>query len=231
MKKLLSVFICAVMLLTVCASCSKDEEESYDTRTARFYAAMDKDSFWYKAHISENNQSYTVTQATNGSVTTTIEDHDKNSADKYQIYDGYKIQSLNFPKECYDTIVTKNGVNFRFAEYKPAMFAKAASAETEAFGGVSYYCETFEVVSENKNVKTAFNKYYFDGDRLAVIQIIENDIVTLVIQFEDYSNTIPGEIYLEIPEGFSARNYIEENEMDFSDIMSDWLDDISGAHK
>ena len=75
--------MCAFILLLVCVAC---DEKSYDTRTAQFYDAMDKKSFWYKAYITQNGETYSVTQATNGVVTTTIENHDKNSKDKYQLY-------------------------------------------------------------------------------------------------------------------------------------------------
>ncbi len=227
MKKIISILMCAAMLLAVFASCSKDdEEESYDTRTAAFYASINKESFWYKAYITENGETYSVTQATNGVVTTTIEDHDKNSQDKYHLYDGKYIQSLNFSKKCYDTIATKNGIPFRFAEYEPSMFPAPHSTDTVNLSGISYYCETYNVVPSKVGVTSAVNNYYFDGDRLSIIEIVENGKTTLVIEFEDYSNTIPSEVYLEVPEDFSARNYIEENETDFSTIMSDWIDDL-----
>ncbi len=221
MKKILSVVLCAVLLLTVGVACSKDEET---TKTAEFYKSINKECFWYKANITENGETYTVIQATNGVVTTTIENHEKNNKDKYQLYDGEVIQSLNFAKKCYDTIVTTKGVPFRFANYDPSMFPKAKSAENVTISDVEYFCESFEVSTKGDGVANAVNNYYFKGDRLVFIEIVENGNTTLVIELEDYANEIPEDVYMTVPEGFTGRNYVEENEIDFSDVMDDWFE-------
>ncbi len=223
MKKLVSLILVFSFFVVVLSACS--ETDAYATRTAKFYGEMDKKSFWYKATIIEPGESYRVTQATNGSITTTIEDHDTNSLDKYHLYDGQYIQSLNFPNKCYDTIATKSGIAFRFKDYAPHMFPKTVSSKNETYNDVSYFCETFGVSTKNDGKVDAYNKYYFDGDRLKVIEIIENEKTVLVIEFEGYSNTIPEDIYLKVPEDFKPKNFIEEEEIDYSDFEDDWFGD------
>ena len=57
---------------------------------------------------------YDFSQATNGKVVTTIEDHKDNSYDKYHIYDGSCVHKLNLSAKSYDTLIGPKGQDFLF---------------------------------------------------------------------------------------------------------------------
>ncbi len=216
MKKTIALVLACLLLLAFVAC--KDEEQvdtSYPSRTAAFYGNMDRNSFYFTMQFTNNGATYDFTQATNGRVVTTIEDHSDNSYDKYHIYDGNNVHKLNIASKSYDTLIGPNGQDFLFGGYTSSMFESPSSASVKAFEGEDYYCETFVTAGSGRN------NYYFDGGALKVIEIIEDGQTVMIMRIKEYSNTVPDNIYLSVPSGFKA-GQLEYEAPDVS-FDSSWL--------
>lgn len=217
MKRITALLLVCLLMLAFVAC--KDKEDDYDTsypsRTAAFYGNMNPESFYFTMRFTNNGATYEFTQATNGKVVTTIEDHSDNSYDLYHIYNGDCVHKLNFSAKSYDTLIGPKGQDFLFGGYTPAMFENPSSASVKEFEGEEYYCESFATAGSGRN------NYYFDGYVLKAIEIIENGKTVMIMRINKFSNTIPEDIYLSIPSGFKA-GQLEYEAPDVS-FDSDWL--------
>ncbi len=222
MKKTVAILLSLVMLVCVFASCGdSDEHQHFETRTAAFYGGMAKDSFWFKMSFTNNGETYVFTQATNGKNVTTIEDHDGTERDTYQLLEGNRLHILNVSRKTYDTIVNGKGQNFLFADYNASMFNNPKKTDNEEFEGKTYYCETFSTSSYTDGAISGENKYYFDGNKLVAIEIIDGGDLIMVMRFKEYSNTIPKDVYVEIPKDFEGETLQVENEIDYNEYWGD----------
>ena len=209
MKRILLV-LCALVLLLPLASCGPN----YKTRTAEFYGNIDKTSFWYTGEVTSGKTVYFYTQAVDADSCTTIENHNDDSKDGYVIYDGTYLHSLNLSSKKYDTLKTENGVDFlcgqnEYKEYNNAQMTTDAAI----FDGQARYCEVFAVVDDDGN-EIGENKYYFDETRLIAIEWLENGEITATLRMQEYSNSIPEDIYVSLPEDFKAGTYTAEQVVD-----------------
>ncbi len=224
MKKITAAVIALILLLSFTA-CKRGNNDDggvvYPSRTAAFYGNMG-DNFWFDMNLTTNGYSYDFKQATNWTNVTTIEDHSDNSRDKYEIYDGSVIHEVNIAEEYYDTVINVRGQEFLFDGYTPEMFANPTSTAVESFKGTSYYCETFTSASTSGGAVTGRNKYYFDGDTLVGVEIIEAGKTVMVMDFRGYGSELPANVYLAVPSNFKPRNLVyEDSGIDFSDYWGD----------
>lgn len=223
MKRFIPFVIALLCLVSLC-SCSQNGDTSdgtdYPSRTAAFYGNMNSNSFWFKMNFTNNGVDYVFTQATDGAVVTTIEDYANDSLDKYQVYDGQSLHIINVSSKTYDTVIGNvKAQGFLFEGYQPEMFASPVSAAVEQFEGNAYYCETFSAVSASGTV-SGKNKYYFEDYTLKAVEIIESGKTVMVMRFVDYSNDIPDDIYLSLPEGYKAGTLqIEGSDVNYEDIF------------
>lgn len=201
MKRITALVVAALLLIALVA-CSGDGEESidmsYPSRTAAFYGKMDVNSFWFTMDFTNNGSNCTFTQATNGRVVTTIEDFANDTYDKYHIYDKSCVHKLDLTTKVYNTLIGPHGQDFLFSGYTPSMFANPSSSSVAEFEGKSYYCESYATAGGGRNV------YYFEGNTLKVIEIIEGGKAVMIMRINEYSNTIPENVYLSIPSDFRA---------------------------
>lgn len=226
MKKITALII-AVFFIFALVACNGGEEDTsatvYPSRTAAFYGNMDKSSFYFKMSFTNNGATYGFTQATNGRVVTTIEDHEDNSLDKYHIFNGDCIHKLDFSDRSYDTLITTDGQQFLFGGYEPEMFARPSLKSVEQFEGNSYYCESFSTVSQSGGAISGKNRYFFDGNTLKVIEIVENGKTVMVMRLEEYGNTLPDSLCLAPPSDFRADTLEMEQSggINFSEVWGD----------
>lgn len=223
MKRFITLIIALLCLLSLCACNESDgnsDDVNYPSRTAAFYGNINKNSFWFKMNFTNNGVNYVFTQATDGTVVTTIEDHADNTLDKYHIYDGNNLHKLNLNQKTYDTVIGNvKAQGFLFEGYTPDMFANPDSTAVEQFEGKAYYCETFSTVSASGAV-SGKNKYYFDGNKLKAVEIIEGGRMIMIMRFVDYSNEIPSDVYISLPEGYKAGTLqIEGDDVNYNDIF------------
>lgn len=222
MKRIIALTLTALFLVLLVA-CNGDGGESsvdlgdFPSRTSAFYGTMDVNSFYFTMNFTNHGETYEFTQATNGKAVTTIEDHEDNSLDKYQIYQGNAVHKLYPARNSYDTWLGGEGQGFLFDGYTASMFANPSSVSESEFEGKKYYCESFVTQSMTGNGVAGVNNYYFDGERLAVVEIIDNGRTVMVMRFNDYSNTIPENIYLSAPSDFKPGSL----EIEASDITYD----------
>lgn len=227
MKKLIAAILFAVVLVALAACGSGDESSTdlsgYTSRTAAFYGNMNKNSFYFKMNFTNGGTTYTFTQATDGLSVATIEDHENDANDKYQVFTGNLVHKLNFQAKTYDTLITTNGQGFLFEGYDYTMFSAPSRTSVETFEGKSYYCETFSTVSQTGGAVSGKNRYFFEGNTLKAIEIIEGNQTVMTMRFIEYSNEIPQNVYLEAPEGFTANTleYEQSTIIDFSQLWGD----------
>ena len=70
---------------------------------------------------------------------------------------------------------------------------------------------------ENTNGK---NKYYFDGNQLKAVEIIEGGKTVMVMRFLEYSNEIPDGVYFAPPKGYKATTLqIEGSDIFYDDVF------------
>ena len=221
MKRIICL-LTAVIFVFALVSCSEDDNvnTNYPSRTAAFYGTMGKDGFYFKMNFTNNGATYQFTQATNGIVVTTIEDHKDNSKDGYYIFDGNALHILDTANKRYNTIVGNvKAQGFLFEGYTPDMFANPNSSAVEQFEDASYYCETFSTVATN-GVTNGKNKYYFDGNQLKAVEIIEGGKTVMVMRFLEYSNEIPDGVYFAPPKGYKATTLqIEGSDIFYDDVF------------
>lgn len=216
MKRFLILLLLGAMLLSL-AACG----ESYKSRTAEFYGSINKTSFWYRGEVTSGTTVYTYTQAVDADSCTTIEDHEKDSEDGYVIYDGKYLHQLNLSSKKYDTLETNNGVEFLFGKNDYSEFNyPEITTDAAILDGKTYYCETFKVIDENGN-ETGENKYYFTDNRLVAVQWVSDGEVTATLRIEDYSETIPEDIYTSVPENFKAGTFTTEQVLDPSEVFGE----------
>lgn len=227
MRRIISIFTVMLLLISL-ASCGDGGDASsqggsaYPSRTAEFYGTMDMNSFWFTMEFTNNGATYGFTQATNGNVVTTIEDYDNDSLDTYEIYDGKCVHKLNISGSSYNTAIGLEGQTFLFAGYDASMFVNPSTNGVKTFEDVSYHCESF-VTKSMSGSGSGVNNYYFDGDRLKAVEIIDGGETVMVMRIKDYSNTVPSDIYLSAPSGFKAGE-LEYYAPDISDgdIPDEW---------
>lgn len=225
MKKILAVSAALILLLSLLVSCKDDGADSsgtvYGNRTQAFYGNMDQNSFYFSATVIDSSGAvYAMTQATNGLNVTTVIDFSGTTNDSYEIYhygsDGKYVHQLDVSGKSYDTFLNRTGQDFIFAGYNHTMFMNLYSAGDEELNGEIYYCESFESAASSGGAASGLDKYYFRGDKL--VAVVTSD---LSLYFSDYSNDIPGSIYLEVPSGFKAGTLTEETEIEFSDFFGE----------
>ncbi len=229
MKRITAIIITVLLLVSLVAcngegNTSSQPETVYPSRTAEFYGEMDMNSFWFTMEFTNNGSTYDFTQATDGKVVTTIEDHSNDSLDKYQLYDKKCIHKLYVNRSYYDTVVGAPGQAFLFEGYTATMFAKPSTSSVKTFEGKSYYCESFATQTMSGSSYGGKNNYYFEEDgRLAVIEITEGSKTVMVMRIKDYSNTIPSDIYLSIPSGFKAGELqYQAPDVSYDDVSDEW---------
>lgn len=196
--------------------------EDFDSETIKFYREVNTDSFYYKATVSENGNTYAYTQCVKGGIVTTIEDKEGNIHDSYAIFDGRQLHSIDFNAKCYDTEITAVGVKFMFAKDDLSGYNYPASVKDEELDGKTYRCETFRVVDSNGDT-VGENKYYFTSDRLAAVVWIENEKVVRKMIINEYSENVPEDIYFAPPEGFKPRTLTQTDEIPIEDVFGDFL--------
>lgn len=237
MKKITALIIAALLLAFSLVACGKGETSqnsgndisqnsggnvSYGSRTSAFYGNMDKNSFWFRMKFTKNGETCVFTQATNGKNTTTVKDFEDDKKDTYDIFDGSVIHHLHIDDKSYDSTLSSNGQDFLFAGYSSSMFASPSSKGDKEYGGKQYYCETFETASADGGSASGRDMYFFDGDRLVAVEIYENGEKTMIMEFEDYSCTLPSDIYLSAPDDFKKGNLEIDISTDIS--MDGWWD-------
>lgn len=210
----------AVLALPLC-SCGDD----FDSYSMKFYDSIDKSGFYYKATVTENGETYTYSQAVKDNIVTTIEDRENDKYDGYVIFDGSIEYKIIFNERCYDAEITSYGVGFLFDVEDADNYNYPESIEDETFEGKTYRCETFRVVDSNGKT-TGENKYYFNGERLYAITWIENGSVTRTMKFEEYSDSIPEDIYFAPPEDFKARTLEMTQEVPFESVFPDYFESV-----
>ena len=216
MKRILALVLSLLPLMAF-AACGNN----YKSRTAEFYGSIDKSSFWYRGTVTSGDTVYTYTQAIDGDSVTTIEDHENDSEDGYVIYEGNLLHSLYLSSKKYDTLQTDNGVDFLFGnnEYKEFNYPDYTS-DAGIFEGSTYYCEVFTTVDDQGN-EAGENKYYYSEDRLVAIEWYEDGKLEATLKMEDYSGTIPEDIYVSLPEDFKAGTYTAETVVDYSELWGE----------
>lgn len=225
MKRLSLILLSLCMLVACFSACNNGSDESqtaYANRTQAFYANMDPNSFWYSATVvTVGGSTYTYSQATDGVTVTTIVDRSGTANDIYEIFyngnDMKYVHKLNNSAKRYDTVITNQGHDFLFAGYNYTMFVNLVKAGEEKLGDKTYYCEYFKSTATAGGNATGYDKYYFEGDKLCAVVTPQMEI-----HFDEYSNTIPENVYMEAPKGYQAGEIREENIIDFSDVFGDF---------
>ncbi len=217
MKRILAILLSLVMIVLPLASCDEGDTSHYNTRTAAFYGGISKDSFYFKMTFTNNGETYVFTQATNGKTVTTIEDRDGTANDTYNIVDGNAVHALDLKSKEYDTIINGKGQSFLFADYTASMFQNAKKVSNEEFEGKKYYCEVFSTSSYSDGSFSGENRYYFDGNKLKAIEIIDGGKLIMVMRMTEYSNKIPDDIYLNAPKDFTPGTLQVETEIDYNE--------------
>ncbi len=231
MKKLIALFAATLLLVFGLFACKEGDPAessqgeksgaSYASKTAAFYSDMNKSSFYFKMNFTQNGETCVFTQLTNGKTTTTLKDYEDNSKDIYDIFDGQIIHHIVVDQKLVNSTMTPNGQAFLFADYTPSMFASPDSTGDSEFNGKTYYSETFETASKAGGAIDGKNVYFFEGDKLVAVEIYESSEKTMVMEFLEYSNSLPSDIYLEAPADYSKGNIEIEVSADFS-APSEW---------
>lgn len=227
MKKTIALIVVSVLLAFSLISCGENETSqssesnvSYESRTSAFYGNMDMNSFWFRMKFTKNGETCDFTQVTNGKNTTTIKDYEDDTKDIYEIFDGSVIHHLHIDDKSYDSTLSANGQDFLFAGYTASMFSSPSVENEKEFGGKTYYCETFETASSDGGAVNGRDLYFYDGDRLVAVEIYQNGEKTMIMEFEEYSCTLPGDIYLSAPDDFKKGNLAIDISTEIS--MDDW---------
>jgi len=218
MKRILTLFVAVLMLLSVFASCSQEEtttsgEGLYTRRTLAFFEEMSKGEFWFKANVVKvTGSTYSYTQATNGVTTTTIDD------DGYRIYynmNGKRyVHEIKVSEKKYDTYINRKGSDFLFKGYNYTQFAEPVYIGEEELDGKTYYCEYFVATTNESGNVTVYDKYFFDGNTLVAVVT-----PAVTIYFEEYSTEVPDYIFFEPPSDYTAGRLTEETEIDYNEII------------
>lgn len=200
-------------------------DEKPQTKTAEFYASIDVNNFWYDAQVIESKEKYSYTQAVKNGVVTTIEDREGTEKDGYQIFYKNYIHKLHLDTKVYDTEATSKGDNplgirLLFAAYDYKSFNDPKSTGDELLEGKYYYCETFDAV-DSKGKAIGENKYYFENDRLKAIVWTESEKITQIMYINDYAELAPYDIYFAPPADFTAGQFTQTDEFDYSDLYDD----------
>ncbi|MBQ9848271.1 MAG: hypothetical protein IJO64_04350 [Clostridia bacterium] len=214
MKRITALIISALMLAFCLFSCNTEGTESsggdsnvsYESKTSAFYGNMNKSSFWFRMNFTKKNETCVFTQVTNGKTTTTIKDYEDDSKDVYDIFDGSIIHHIRVDEKAYDSTLSASGQAFLFADYTASMFASPSSVGNDEYNGKQYYCETFDTAAAEGGAVSGKNMYFFDGDKLVAVEIYEKGEKVMVMEFIEYSNTLPNDIYLSAPDDFKKGN-------------------------
>lgn len=222
MKRIISLFI-ALLLVSAFASCadgndlssSSAESAVTSSRTEKFYTEM-TGTCYFVMTMNDSSGTYSYTQATDGSVTTTIKDYADDDKDLYCIFNGTEIHYLEIADKYYDTTITTNGQKFIFAGYTASAFASPKVSENADFNGSKYYCETFPTASSAGGEVDGEDRYYFDGDRLAGVEVTSGGSVTMTMVFDSYGSGIPDGVLMATPDDFSKGNLNIDTTIDTS---------------
>ena len=209
------------LLLASLSACGSD----FENNTVKFYRNINGDSYYYKATITENGETYTYYQAVKNGVVTTVVDKEGNVYDSYTIFYGDEIHTIDFNEKRYDTEITKGGIKFLFNVDDVNNYKYPTSIKDEELGGNTYRCETFKVVDTNGSAVSE-NKYYYSDERLAAIVWYENDKVVRTMKITEYTDVVPDDIYFAPPEGFKPRTLTQTEEIPIEDIFGDYLSNI-----
>ncbi len=245
LKKSLIFLVCA--LLSVCMLCSCQNEKDFDNNrnpdrhgaestvessavvdepktktTQEFYEyIVENKVFWFKAEIRTNSQTYFMTQATNGSAVTNLLDYENDTDDRYEITEFKEgmanIHTLNFNEKKYDTTITKNYQDFLFAGEIPENYSRPHQKGDSKNSEYEYF-ERFETSATEGGEINGYNVYYFNDERLACIEIVENNVVTMTMKILDYGTSIPEGVYLTPPSDFSKGNLEIDTTIDFGSM-------------
>ena len=199
----------------------KPEKEKINTAKDFYKLVADSETFWFKMEITSNGETYLFTQATNGKSITSILDYENDSDDRYEIIefkDGLaNVHTLDLSEKKYDTAITKNYQTFLFDGEKPENYANPSQkGDSKNYQG--YYCEKFETASESGGKVSGFNAYYFNNDRLQIIEITENGVITMTMKLLDYGKTIPDNILLSPPADFLKGKLEIDTTIDFGSL-------------
>lgn len=227
MKKIIACSVLFLLLVVSLFACNKNSEDSNSdsgdtdnmSRTQKFYSDIE-DTYFADMVFTKNGETYGYLQAKSGDVVTTVEDHDDDSKDTYCIYDGKRIDYIEFDKKYYDSTVTKRGERFIFDGYNASDFSKPETIKDADFNGKKYYCEKFISSSDGKNADSE-DKYYYDGSRLVGIEIYSKGTLSVKMEIKDYGTKIPDNIIFKAPDDFSKGNLNIDTTVD----ASGWFDD------
>ncbi len=231
MKRIIALVIAALMLVFAFAACGEDEadlykvDEGYATRAAAFYGRMNKNNFYAKMTLTVNNETYSFTQATNGANITTIADFEGTERDSYKIFvkntEKRCVHTLDIANKKFDTLITDNGQDFLLADYTANMFKYPSKTGDADFNGKTYYCEVYDSAAPGSSEVTGQDRYYFDEGKVVAIEILSGKEITMTIVFEEYSNAIPNDIYVTVPDGFKGGTVQNEVIVDYNSLWGD----------
>lgn len=226
MKKIISITLVLLFALALFACGGSDESGEVSTivvtsKTEKFYTDMDKNSFYFKMNFTQDGEKCVFEQATNGKNCTTRKDFDDDTKDIYDIFNGTQVDHIVVDEKLINTTVTKNGQNFLFAGYKPSSFAHPSRTENRDYNGKQLPCEVFLTSWEEGGAIDGENRYYYDGDKLVCVEIVQKGEIIMLMEFLEYGNVIPETIFAETPADYKKGNI----EFEVSVDTSGWWDD------
>lgn len=222
-KKLIISFVLTALMLICFSACGDD----FDTNTIKFYRNINTDSYYYKATVTENGETYTYSQAIKNGIVTTIEDREGNVYDGYVIYNGNQLHTIDFNEKRYDTEITASGVKFVFTSDNVDNYNYPADIKDETLDGNTYRCETFKVVDANGDTVGENKYYYTSSERLAAVIWLEDGNIVRTMKIEEYTDVVPEDIYFAPPEDFKPRTLTQTEEIPIEDVFGDYLSNIS----
>ncbi len=226
MKRIVSILLLVTFLALALASCEKSVYEidtSMSSRTAAFYNHIKQnDCFWFEMELTNLQESYKFTQATNGANVTTILDYKGDTRDSYEIAcTGEKsaiVHTLYIADRKYDSKITENYQKFLFEGENPETYANPTWTGDAEFDGKTYYAEQFETAPADGGGINGTNTYYFEEGRLIAVEVVEMGFTTMTMRFSEYGIELPANIYIEAPADFKKGTIEIESYIDFESM-------------